>query len=86
MQIVDQLTKQVWIIPLERPNAREAAEAFLGHVIRFTGLRDSIVSDQGGAFIDKVWKEICSCLKTIHKLPTSYHPQMRDRQSEQIKS
>lgn len=75
LQVVDRLTKRVWIIPLERPSARETAGAFLEHVIRFPGLPDSIVSDQGRAFIDKTWKEICSCLKITHKLSTSYHPQ-----------
>ncbi|KAI0995935.1 hypothetical protein K3495_g12247 [Podosphaera aphanis] len=41
LQIVDRLTKRVWIIPLERPSAYDTAEAFLGQFIRFAGLPDS---------------------------------------------
>ncbi|KAI0997797.1 hypothetical protein K3495_g10390, partial [Podosphaera aphanis] len=81
LQIVDRLTKRVWIIPLERPTAQETADAFLNHVIRFAGLPDSLVSDQGRAFIDRTWKEICSSLGITHKLSTSYHPQT-DGQTE----
>ena len=81
LQVVDRLTKRVWIIPIERPTARETAEAFLNNVVRFAGLPDSLVSDQGRAFIDRTWKEICSKLKITHKLSTSYHPET-DGQTE----
>ena len=79
--MVDRLTKRVWIIPLERPSAQDTAEAFLSHIIRFAGLPDSLVSDQGRAFIDSTWKEICAHLQITHKLSTSYHPEM-DGQTE----
>ena len=81
LQVVDRLTKRVWIIPLERPTAKDTAEAFLSNVVRFVGLPDSLVSDQGRAFIDKTWKEVCSCLNITHKLSTSYHPET-DGQTE----
>ncbi|KAI0993149.1 hypothetical protein K3495_g15035, partial [Podosphaera aphanis] len=81
LQIVDRLTKRVWIIPLERPSAQQTAEALLNNVVRFSGLPDSLVSDQGRAFIDKTWKEICACLSITHKLSTSYHPET-DGQTE----
>ena len=81
LQVIDRLTKRAWIIPIERPTAKETAEAFLSHVVRFAGLPDSLVSDQGRSFIDKTWKEICCCLKITHKLSTSYHPET-DGQTE----
>lgn len=81
LQVVDRLTKRVWIIPLERPTACETAEAFLNNVVRFAGLPDSLVSDQGRAFIDKTWKTICLNLGITHKLSTSYHPET-DGQTE----
>lgn len=59
--------------------ARETAEVFLNNVVRFAGLPDSIVSDQGRAFIDKTWKKICNQLKINHKLSTSYHPETDDQ-------
>ncbi|KAI0999387.1 hypothetical protein K3495_g8806 [Podosphaera aphanis] len=75
------LTKRVWIIPVERPSAHDTAEDFLHYVVRFAGLPDSLISDQGRAFIDKTWKETCSRLKITHKLSTSYHPET-DGQTE----
>ncbi|KAI0992290.1 hypothetical protein K3495_g15896 [Podosphaera aphanis] len=66
---------------MEGPTARETAEAFVNHVIRCAGLPDSLVSDQGRAFIDKTWKNICARLQITHKLSTSYHPQT-DGQTE----
>lgn len=81
LQVVDRLTKRVWIVPMERTTAKETAEAFLNNVVRFAGLPDSLISDQGRTFIDRTWKEICSCLQITHKLSTSYHPQT-DGQTE----
>lgn len=81
LQVVDRLTKRVWIIAMERLTARETAEAFLNHVVRFAGLPDSLVSDQGRSFIDQTWKDICSRLKITHHLSTTYHPQT-DGQTE----
>ena len=81
LQVVDRLTKRVWIVPLERTTAKETAEAFLNNVVRFAGLPDSLISDQGRTFIDKTWKEICKCLQITHNLSTSYHPQT-DGQTE----
>lgn len=81
LQVVDRLTKRVWVIAMERPTARETAEAFLNNVIRFAGLPDSLISDQGKAFIDATWRDICGRLKIVHKLSTSYHPET-DGQTE----
>lgn len=81
LQVVDRLTKRVWIIPIEHPTAKETAESFLNYVVRFAGLPDSLISDQGRAFIDKTWKEICARLQITHKLSTSYHPET-DGQTE----
>lgn len=37
LQVVDRLTKRVWIIAVERPTAIETAEAFLNNIVRFAG-------------------------------------------------
>ena len=66
---------------MENLTARETPEAFLNNVVRFAGIPDSLVSDQGRSFIDKTWKEICFKLNITHKLSTSYHPQT-DGQTE----
>ena len=81
LQVVDRLTKRVWVIPTETLTARETAQAFLDHVFRFCGLPDSLISDQGRTFIDSTWKGICKSLQIDHRLSTSYHPQT-DGQTE----
>ena len=81
LQVMDRLTKRVWIVPTETMTARETASAFLDNVFRFCGLPDSLVSDQGRAFIDSTWRSICQTLRIDHKLSTSYHPQS-DGQTE----
>lgn len=81
LQVVDRLTKRVWVVALEEPTAHRTAEALLNNVFRFSGLLDSLVSDQGRAFIDKTWKEIYQRLNITHKLSTSYHPET-DGQTE----
>ncbi|KAI1004907.1 hypothetical protein K3495_g3315 [Podosphaera aphanis] len=68
---------------MEGPSARETAEAFLSHVVRFADLPDSLVSDQVRAFIDATWKDIYANLGINHKLSTSYHPQT-DGQTERV--
>ena len=49
--MVDRLTKRVWIMALERSSAQETAEIFINNFVRFGGLPDSLVSDQGRAFL-----------------------------------
>ena len=66
---------------MESMTARETAQAFLHYVFRFAGLPDSLVSDQGRAFIDASWKAFCSTLGITHRLSTSYHPET-DGQTE----
>lgn len=83
LHVVDRLTKRVWVIPVKGMTARETATAIRDNVIRFAGLPDSIVSDQGRTFIDATWQEICRLLKIKHKLSTSYHPQT-DGQTERM--
>ena len=66
---------------MESMTARETAQAFLHYVFRFAGLPDSLVSDQGRAFIDAFWKAFCKTLGITHRLSTSYHPET-DGQTE----
>lgn len=85
LQVVDRLTKRDWVIAIERPTARETAESFPNNVVRFSGLPDSLVSDQGRAFIDTKWKEICATLQIIHKLSRRTIQRPTDKLKELIK-
>lgn len=81
LQVVDRLTKRIWVIATETMTARETAAALLANVFRFSGLPDSLTSDQGRSFIDTTWRMICEELKIAHRLSSSYHPQT-DGQTE----
>lgn len=37
LQVVDRLTKRIWIIPMERLTAYETAQAFINNVVRLAG-------------------------------------------------
>ena len=81
LQVVDRLTKRVWLVPLEEIDAKSTAEAFVEYVFRFSGLPDTLVSDQGSAFLSTFWKNLCSRLSIDSKLSTAYHPET-DGQTE----
>lgn len=83
LTVVDRLTKRSWFIPMENMTAEETMRALVDHVFRFSGLPDSLVSDQGRTFIDNVWKATCDHLGIRHQLSTAYHPQT-DGQSERM--
>lgn len=83
LTVVDRLTKRSWFIPTEGMTAEETMQALVDNVFRFSGLPDSLVSDQGRTFIDSVWKATCDHLQIKHQLSTAYHPQT-DGQSERM--
>ena len=81
LQVVDRLTKRVWLVPMSKISAYATARAFIEHVFRFAGLPDSLISDQGRTFINKLWKTVCHQLKIKHRMSTAYHPET-DGQTE----
>ena len=81
LQVVDRLTKRIWLIPMVTIDASTTASAFTEYVFRFCGLPDSLVSDQGRTFISSMWNTFCSKLRIKHKLSSAYHPET-DGQTE----
>ncbi|KAI1828762.1 hypothetical protein DTO006G1_9961 [Penicillium roqueforti] len=80
--VVDRLSKRPISIPCQKEtDAKAMARLFVDHVIRITGIPDTIVSDRGGQFISEFWTEFCRILGIKRKLSTAYHPQT-DGQSE----
>jgi transposase InsO family protein len=80
--IVDRLSKRPISLPCYKTtNAKEMSQLFVDHVLRWTGILDSIVSDRGGQFVSEFWTEFCKILGIKRKLSTAYHPQT-DGQSE----
>ena len=79
---VDRLSKRTITIPVrDTVTARELVPLFITHVLRYIGIPDSIVSDQGPQFISNFWDEFCRRIGTKLKLSTANHPQT-NRQTE----
>ena len=56
-------------------NTLGLAKIILDVVIRYHGLFNSIVSDQGSVFTSKFWLLLCYFFKIKQKLSTAFHPQ-----------
>lgn len=80
--VVDRLSKRPISIPCQKETkAKQMARLFIDHVIRISGIPETIVSDRGGQFISEFWTEFCRILGIRRKLSTAHHPQT-DGQSE----
>ncbi|KAJ5396746.1 Retrovirus polyprotein [Penicillium cosmopolitanum] len=79
---VDRPSKRPISVPCHKDiDAKGTSRLFVGHVYRWVGLPESIVSDRGGQFVSEFWKEFCRILGIDRRLSTAYHPQT-DEQSE----
>ncbi len=84
--IVDWLTKIVHYEPVKVTiDAPGLVEVILNVVVRYHGLSDSIVSDQGSVFTSKCWSSLCYFLGIKQRLSTTFHPQT-DGQTERQNS
>lgn len=80
--VVDRLTKRPISIPCHKTTtAKQMAQLFVDHILRWVGLPDTIVSDRGGQFVSEFWTCLCKILGVKQKLSTAHHPQT-DGQSE----
>lgn len=81
--IVDHFSKAAhFILACKTWTAEEFAYVFLDRFIRFHGLPDKIVSDQGAIFVSKFWKEVQRLLCIRPAPSTAWHP-ITDGQTEQ---
>ncbi len=72
---MDYLTKWPEAVALPNKKAETVAQAFVEHVVCQHGAPESLLSDRGKEFVNKVLKEVNNLLQ-ISKLNTSpYHPQ-----------
>ncbi len=84
--IVDQLTKMVYYKPIKITiNTPGLAKVIIDVVVRYHGVPESIVMDQGSLLTSKFWSLLCYFLGIKKKLSTAFHPQT-DGQSERQNS
>jgi hypothetical protein len=74
--IVNHFLKGAHMIPAnESWTAEEFAFKFFDRFIRYHGLPDKIVLDQGSLFVSKFWREVQQLLRVTPALSTAWHPQ-----------
>jgi hypothetical protein len=74
--IVDRLTKSAYFIPIgTRYRARQYAELYIAHIVRYHGILKTIISDRGSIFVAHFWEQLHECLSTHLIQSLAYHPQ-----------
>ena len=82
--IVHRLTKMVYYKPvMVTINALGLTEVIIDVVVRYHGLSNSIVTDQGSIFISKFWSLLCYFLGIKWRLFTAFHPQIDSQTKRQ---
>jgi hypothetical protein len=80
--IVDHLTKLAHFIPVgTRYRARQYAELYIAHIVRYHGISKTIISNKGSIFVACFWEQLLECLGTYLIRSSTYHPQT-DGQTE----
>ena len=74
MTIIDTLTKYLITVPLKSKEAREVAHALYENVICIHGVPKTMITDQGGEFVNSVLAEMCNTLGLLHSKITAFHP------------
>ena len=74
MTVIDTLTKYLITIPLKSKEAREVAHSLYEKVICVHGVPRTMISDQGGEFVNNVLSTMCDTLGLVHSKITAFHP------------
>jgi hypothetical protein len=73
--IVDRLTMSAHFIPVATNyRARQYAELYISHIVRYHGIPKTIISKRGSIFVTRFW-ELHDCLGTQLIRSSAYHPQ-----------
>jgi hypothetical protein len=63
--IVDHLMKSAHFIPVgTRYRARQYAELYIAHIVRYRGILKTIIYDRGSVFVAHFWEQLHECLGT----------------------
>ncbi len=73
--IVDRLSKEVILEPMETMEAEACAQRFLWCYMRYHDWPSSIVSDRGSNWTSRFWAKLCELVGVERRLSTAYHPQ-----------
>lgn len=73
--IIDNYSRYVALVPLRQGTADEVAKALLKHWIAIFGTPESIHSDRGSSFENKLLHELCNILNIKKTRSSPYYPQ-----------
>lgn len=73
--IICNLSKFLIIVPIENKEAKSVAEAIVNNVFLPYGLCQTILTDMGSEYVNKLFSEISKILQIEHLKSTPYHPQ-----------
>jgi hypothetical protein len=60
---MDRLTKSAHFIPVgTRYRARQYAQLYIAHIVRYHGIPKTIIYDRGSIFVACFWEELHECL------------------------
>jgi hypothetical protein len=75
--IVDRLMKSAHFIPVSvRYRARQYAELYIAHIVRYHGIPKTIISDRGSIVVARFWEQLHQCLGTHLIQSLAYQPQI----------
>ena len=72
--VFDPSTHFPYFIPIKGKTAEEVAQQFVDHVLLEHGAVDSILTDNGTEFKNKILSNLMQVLKTEHQFTPAYHP------------
>jgi hypothetical protein len=75
LTVLDHLTRFCEAIPIRTQTAEEVGRVFVDQIICRFGTPKCLISDRGGNFTSKLFRQICSELKIRRVLTSAYHPQ-----------
>jgi hypothetical protein len=82
--IVDHLMKSAHFIPVGvRYRARQYAELYIAHIVRYHGILKTIISDRGSIVVARFWEQLHQCLGTHLIQSLAYQPQING-QTERV--
>lgn len=75
LTVICNLTKYLIVVPVKNKESITIAKALVENVFLNYGLCQSILSDMGTEYVNKLFQEVTKILQIEHQRATPYHPQ-----------
>ena len=75
LSLIDHHSRYLQLVPLRNKEADTVAKAFIDHFVTLFGPPRTLQSDQGGEFLNNLFREVCHIIQTRTAYTTAFHPQ-----------